>query len=37
VLPDHFSTNLPFEELMLTIDQINRAPQILNCDILSPQ
>ncbi|KAF0112344.1 MAG: hypothetical protein FD147_217 [Chloroflexi bacterium] len=37
LLPDHFSTNLPFETIALTTDQIIRATSITQCDVLSSE
>ena len=37
LLPDHFSTDLSFEELMLMIDRINISAALTTCEVLSSQ
>lgn len=37
LLPDHFSTDLPFETIELTIDQIIHAPSVVQCEVLSSE
>jgi hypothetical protein len=37
LLPDHFSTDLSFEELMLMIDRINNSTALTTCEVLASQ
>lgn len=37
LLPEHFSTNLSFEELMLAVDTLSRAEKIENCEVFISQ
>jgi hypothetical protein len=37
LLPDHFSTDVSFEMLMLMIDRINNAAALTTCEVLSSQ
>ncbi len=37
LLPDHFSTDQSFEELMLMIDRINNSAVLTTCEVLSSQ
>jgi hypothetical protein len=37
LLLDHFSTDLPFEEMMLMIDRINNSASLTTCEVLASQ
>ena len=37
LLPDHFSTDVAFEEMMLLIDRVNNAAALTTCEVLSSQ